>query len=357
MADVCHHSEPAAAAADRRRLRSAASWPRGRSCCSEWRSTSSFVAPIRQVDLDVFLRAGQAVLHGHDPYSSTHSETIRTNAAFVYPLAVAWWFAPLSAIGASHLLYAIASLLAIGLACWWARPGQPLIAALVLLSSAAVIGLQDGSVNPWLLLGLIAAWRWRDRPIVTGLVVAALIICKLFLWPVLGWLLLSRRYRAAGTATVVTGVVLVAGFTFGPLGSSAYASMLHVLSGLEAPHAAGLSGLLIHWHASLALATVIATGDRDAAAGGGRLPVPPPPGRKRPGGARLRRRGGRRALRVADRLAPLLPAARRSAAARNPFGLAVRRAQPRQLGGRCAALRPPRCTPPSATSSASEASP
>ncbi len=220
---------------------------------------AAFVAPIRQVDLDVFLRAGQAVLHGHDPYSSTHSETIRTNAAFVYPLAVAWWFAPLSTIGASHVVYAIASLLAIGLACWWARPGQPLIAALVMLSSAAVIGLQDGSVNPWLLLGLIAAWRWRDRPVVSGLAVAALVICKLFLWPVLGWLLLSRRYRAAAIAMVVTAVTLVGGFTFGPLGSSGYASMLHVLSGLEAPHAAGLSGLLIHWHASLALATVIAT--------------------------------------------------------------------------------------------------
>jgi hypothetical protein len=221
---------------------------------------AAFVAPIRQVDLDVFLRAGQAVLHGHDPYSSTHSETIRTNAAFVYPLAVAWWFAPLSTIGGSHLVYAIASLLAIGVSCWWARPGQPLIAALVLLSSAAVIGLQDGSVNPWLLLGLIAAWRWRDRPVAGGLAVAALVICKLFLWPVLGWLLLSRRYRSAATAMVVTGVTLAVGFTFGPLGSSAYASMLHVLSGLEAPHAAGLSGLLIHWHASLALATVIATG-------------------------------------------------------------------------------------------------
>jgi hypothetical protein len=220
---------------------------------------AAFVAPIRQVDLDVFLRAGQAVLHGHDPYSSTHSETIRTNAAFVYPLAVAWWFMPLSTIGASHVVYAIASLLAIGVACWWARPGQPLIAALVLLSSAAVIGLQDGSVNPWLLLGLIAAWRWRDRPVAGGLAVAALVICKLFLWPVLGWLLLSRRYRSAAIAMVVTGLTLGLGFTFGPLGSSAYASMLHVLSGLEAPHAAGLSGLLIHWRASLALATAIAT--------------------------------------------------------------------------------------------------
>ncbi len=220
----------------------------------------TFVSPLRPVDLDVFLRAGRAVVHGHDPYSSTHSETIRTNAAFVYPLAVAWWFAPIAALGgAAHVAYAIASLIAIGLACWLARPGQPLIAALVLLSSCAIIGLQDGSVNPWLLLGLIAAWRWRDRPVASGLLVAALIVCKLFLWPVLGWLLLSRRYRAAAVAVVVTGLALGAGWTFGPLGSDGYASMLHVLSGLEAPQTAGLTGLLIRWHASLGLATVIAT--------------------------------------------------------------------------------------------------
>lgn len=219
-----------------------------------------FVSPVEQLDLDVFLRAGQAVLHGHNPYSSTQSQTIRTNAAFVYPLAVAWWFAPLSTLGgAAHVVYAVASLMAIGGACWWARPGQPLVAALVMLSSCAVIGLQDGSVNPWLLLGLIAAWRWRERPFAAGLVVAALIVCKLFLWPVLGWLLLSRRYRASAVTMVSAGVVLVAGWTFGPLGSSAYASMLHVLSGLEAPHAAGLSGLLIHWHASLSLATAVST--------------------------------------------------------------------------------------------------
>jgi hypothetical protein len=219
-----------------------------------------FVAPIHQVDLQVFLKAGGDVLHGRDPYSSTESETIRTNAAFVYPVAVAWWFAPLSVLGsASHVVYAVASLIAIAVACWWARPGQPMITALVLLSSCAVIGLQDGSVNPWLLLGLIAAWRWRDRPVVCGLGVAALIVCKLFLWPVFGWLLLSRRYRAAGVSAVVAGVTLVAGWVFGPLGTHGYATMLHVLSGLEAPHTAGLSGLLIHWHASLNVATVLAT--------------------------------------------------------------------------------------------------
>lgn len=220
-----------------------------------------FVAPARQLDLDVFLRAGQAVLHGHNPYSSLQSETIRTNAAFVYPIAVAWWFAPLSALGsAGPVIYAFASICAICLACWWACPRKPLIAAAVLLSSCAIIGLQDGSVNPWLLLGLVAAWRWRDRPVASGVVLAALIVCKLFLWPMLGWLLLTRRYRSTAVAAGLAGTVLAAGWIFGPLGSRGYASMLHVLSGLEAPHAAGLSGLLLGWHASLGAATAMATG-------------------------------------------------------------------------------------------------
>jgi hypothetical protein len=219
-----------------------------------------FVAPLHQVDLQVFLKAGRDVLHGQDPYSGTQSETIRSNAAFVYPVTVAWWFAPLSALGsAGHVVYAVASLGAIAVSCWWARPGQPLIAVLVLLSSCAVIGLQDGSVNPWLLLGLIAAWRWRDRPAPCGLAVAALIVCKLFLWPVLVWLLLSRRYRAAGVSVGLAGLTLGAGWILGPLDTHGYATMLHVLSGLEAPHTAGLSGLLIHWRASLDVATVLAT--------------------------------------------------------------------------------------------------
>ncbi len=220
----------------------------------------AFVAPIHQLDLDVFLRAGRAVLHGRDPYSSTDSVTIRTNAAFVYPLVVAWCFVPLAVLGsAAHLVYAVASLAAIALACRWARPGQPLITALLLLSSCTVIGLQDGSVNPWLLLGLVAAWRWRDRPWVSGLAVAALIVCKLFLWPVFGWLLLSRRYRAAAVAAGSGGAALLAGWVFGPLGARDYANMLHVLSGLEAPLANGLSGLLLHWRSSLTLATLVAT--------------------------------------------------------------------------------------------------
>jgi hypothetical protein len=187
--------------------------------------------------------------------------SIHTNAAFVYPLVVAWWFAPLSALGGvAHLIYAIASLMAIVAACWLARPAEPLIAALVLLSSCAVIGLQDGTVNPWLLLGLVVAWRWRDRPVVAGVALALLIVGKLFLWPVLGWLLISRRYRAAGIAVLLTGVTLTAGWIFGPLSFGAYTSMLHVLSGIEVSHTSSLSGLLLHLHASLSLATALSSG-------------------------------------------------------------------------------------------------
>ena len=220
-----------------------------------------FVGAIRPVDLDVFLRAGKAVARGHDPYSGIHSHAIYSNNAFVYPLAVAWWFAPLSALGgAAHVSYAIASLAAIILACWLMRPNEPLIAALVLLSSSTVVGLQDGTLNAWLLLGLVVAWRWRELPVTTGAAVAVLIVGKLFLWPLFGWLLISRRYRAAGITVLLTGTTLVAGWIFGPLSFHSYTSMLHILSQIEVPHTSSLSGLLLHWHASLDLATAVATG-------------------------------------------------------------------------------------------------
>ena len=89
---------------------------------------------------------------------------------------------------------------------------------------------------------------------------AILIICKLFLWPVLGWLLISRRYRAAGVASSLTGATLMAGWLCGPLDFRSYTSLLHVLSGIEAPHASSFSGLLLSWHASLSLATTVSTG-------------------------------------------------------------------------------------------------
>jgi hypothetical protein len=43
-------------------------------------------------------------------------------------------------------------------------------------------------------------WRYRDRPVVAGLVVAVAVSLKPFVWPLGLWLLATRRWRAAAWA-------------------------------------------------------------------------------------------------------------------------------------------------------------
>ena len=67
-----------------------------------------------------------------------------------------------------------------------------------------------GTLTPLLVLALAILWRWRDRRWVAGGSLAVAISLKLFLWPLVVWLLLTRRFRAAlcaagSAATLVIG--------------------------------------------------------------------------------------------------------------------------------------------------------
>jgi hypothetical protein len=50
------------------------------------------------------------------------------------------------------------------------------------------------------LLAVAVAWRWRDRWVVVGAVVAAAVAAKIFCWPLVVWLVATRRFRAAALA-------------------------------------------------------------------------------------------------------------------------------------------------------------
>ena len=56
----------------------------------------------------------------------------------------------------------------------------------------------------------------QDRPWAPGIAIGAAIALKLFLWPMLAWLLALRRYRAVAVGAAigaVGGVLLVLPFT------------------------------------------------------------------------------------------------------------------------------------------------
>jgi alpha-1,2-mannosyltransferase len=128
------------------------------------------------VDLDVFLRGGQAVLHGGDPY-----RTPAGGLEFTYPPFAAVGFVPLALLGgAAGWVMTGVSLVALVLVAWISlregrpRPGRP--------------GAWGGVRPGWLVVLLLVAWVLEpvQRTLIFGqvnLVLAALVMVDAFVVP------------------------------------------------------------------------------------------------------------------------------------------------------------------------------
>lgn len=204
-----------------------------------------FAVLVEPLDFRVFWTAGRDVLAGLDPYPVPGTPSVADNHQFVYPYLavvpfVAWGLLPWSVAAP---LYLAVSVVAVVAAVWAAGARDVLAAPLLLLASVTLIGLQIGSLNALFLLGLVLAWRWRDRPWVAGVVVGLMITAKLFLFPVVAWLLLCRRPRAAVVAAALPAVLVGVGWLVGPLGARGYLQLLAELSAGLGDDGASLSAL------------------------------------------------------------------------------------------------------------------
>ena len=139
------------------------------------------------------------------------------------PIAAAAWIWWMLRIGA------------LALACGL-MPVRPAIRALafavVALSLPALKDSLLGNVSLLLLLPLVVAWRWMDRPLGSTALAAAMCV-RPSLGVFLLWQALRRRWAAA-TWTVIAGVVLVVA-TLPFLGISSYRDYLAVLGNLTVP--------------------------------------------------------------------------------------------------------------------------
>ena len=212
-------------------------------------------------DLLVFIRAGRAVLDGVSPYAPVGSSTFLTGHAFVYPLFVAWIFAPIALLPlhAAEVLCEVASVAAIVGGCRLLGRREPLVPVLVLVSATTIVGLQMGTINAFLMLGLGLAWRCRDRhPILAGVLVGLIGSGKLFLLPLIIWPIVTKRYRSAIAASLTAVSVIGAGIIVGPIAPSGYVAMLGVLERNEVAHSWSLASLLSALGVAVPSATKIA---------------------------------------------------------------------------------------------------
>jgi hypothetical protein len=221
-----------------------------------------FLRGFGTADLSVFVQAGRSVAHGVSPYVEPSSPAVWSGHSFVYPYVVAWFFVPFAALSmaAAGLVYYIGSVTALVATVRMLGGARAGVVPVVLAMTAepVVRALQLGTLNVWLLFGLALAWRFRSNRIVLVAAVTAVIVAKLFLLPMLAWLVLTRRLRAAAaTAVLCVGAVLL-GLGMADLSVGSFLHMLSALSAHETPQSSSVTSLIQHLGASSGVASRVA---------------------------------------------------------------------------------------------------
>jgi len=210
-------------------------------------------------DFQVFYHAGRSALHLRSPYPQPTAQAVSSEHVFVYPAPMAFLMAPFSLLPlplASLLFDALLVAATLGaLLLLGVRDRRVL--AVCFLGPPLYISLLVGAVSPLLALGLAVAWRYRSRARVLGLAVGAVVVAKVFLWPLFAWLLVTRRFRAAAWAWL-SGAALTAACwsALGFQGLSDYPRLLSLLSDVVGRGSYSLSATL----EASGLATGAATG-------------------------------------------------------------------------------------------------
>lgn len=161
------------------------------------------------VDFRPYYFGAEALLRGESLYPPLSDEALGSGRAFVYPPLTAIAAIPLSVLPVSVAEAAvvllgvgavIGSLYAVGVRDW-----RCYVVAFCWLPvlSAVLLG------NLTVFLGLAAAltWRFRDRDLPAGLSLGVAIAAKFLLWPLLMWLVSTRRVHAALYAAAVSAIV------------------------------------------------------------------------------------------------------------------------------------------------------
>jgi hypothetical protein len=167
-----------------------------------------------------YVPAAHELLHGRSPYNAAGTGR---GSAFAYPPIAAFVFAPFTLLswGAAEVVLSSLSLVAALGALWLVGLRDWRCYAITGLSYPLVLEFQTANLSA--LLALLAAllWRYRDRPLIAGAATGASVALKLFGWPLIVFLLATKRFRAAAFSFVFAlagilvpwGAVGFAGFT------------------------------------------------------------------------------------------------------------------------------------------------
>jgi hypothetical protein len=205
-----------------------------------------FFALCHLFDLHVFWLAGRDVLHGRSPYPVISKMTSAPKDYYVYPPIVAVLSVPLAVLPfpVAGALYSAALVAAMFLTLRILGVRDWVCYSACLVWAATLQAIALGTVGPLLALLLAVAWRYRDRRVVCALAVAGAVCLKLFLWPLLVWLVATRRLKTGFLSLALGVAAAVAGWAaIGFAGLTSYPALLNKFSAVTEARAFSIAGL------------------------------------------------------------------------------------------------------------------
>jgi glycosyl transferase family 87 len=200
-------------------------------------------------DFRVFREAGKDVLAGRSPYPPPDPALLAHQSSFVYPPESALAFVPLAALpyDLAAVIFFCSLVLALGLTLYVLNVRDWRCYGAAFLMAPVLSGFGNGAISCVLALGVALAWRYRDSWPHAAAAVAAVIVMKVFLWPLAVWLVATRRFAAAAAAAA-GGIAVTLGSwaLLGFAGLGDYPHLLRILADVEqaegySPIALGLS--------------------------------------------------------------------------------------------------------------------
>jgi alpha-1,2-mannosyltransferase len=164
------------------------------------------------MDFRQFYRGAEAILDGVNPYPVDGASLIASARPYVYPPFPALLVMPLTLLSIDHaavlamtatIALVPAILLVLGVRDWRCY-------GIAFLWPPVISAIQTSNPTLWFALAAALAWRFRDRIGLTSLLVGLTLAVKFVLWPLLVWLVATRRVGTAALATATGGLLLVA---------------------------------------------------------------------------------------------------------------------------------------------------
>lgn len=193
-----------------------------------------------------YLPAAEAVLDGRSPYPGLDDPILEEQKGYVYPPQLLFVLMPLTplpdGVAAALVALGMIALLLGTLRVLGVRDVRCYAAALLWVP--AISGVLLSNVSIPLAFALAVAWRYRERVWPPGVAVGLSVSAKLLCWPILVWMVATRRVKPALAAVAVGAAVTFAAWAaIGFDGLRGYPDLLQRLSEIQAERSYSFAGM------------------------------------------------------------------------------------------------------------------